>query len=46
VLNLFDKPPPLDLQTYDGDGGASFDGAFHDAGAVGRFYSIGATYTF
>jgi len=46
VLNLFDKPPPLDLQTYGGGGGASFDGAFHDAGAVGRFYSIGATYTF
>ena len=46
VLNLFDKPPPLDMQTYGGGGGASFDGAFHDAGAVGRFYSIDATYTF
>jgi iron complex outermembrane receptor protein len=46
VLNVFDKPPPLDLQTYGGAGGAPFDGAFHDAGAVGRFYSIGATYTF
>jgi iron complex outermembrane recepter protein len=46
VLNLFNKPPPLDMQTYGGGGGASFDGAFHDAGAVGRFYSIGATYTF
>ena len=46
VLNLFDKPPPLDLQTYGGGGGAPFDGAFHDAGAVGRFCGIGATYTF
>lgn len=46
VLNLFDTPPPLDLQTYGGGGGASFDGAFHDAGAIGRFCSIGATYTF
>jgi iron complex outermembrane recepter protein len=46
VLNLFNKPPPLDMQTYGGGGGASFDGAFHDAGAVGRFYSIGASYAF
>jgi iron complex outermembrane receptor protein len=46
ILNVFNKPPPLDMQTYGGGGGASFDGAFHDAGAVGRFFSIGATYTF
>ena len=32
VLNLFDKSPPLDMQTYGGRGGASFDGAFHDPG--------------
>jgi hypothetical protein len=32
VLNLFDKSPPLDIQTYGGGGGASFDGAFHDPG--------------
>ena len=46
VLNVFDEPPPLDMQTYGGGGVAFFDGAFHDAGAVGRFYSIGVTYTF
>jgi iron complex outermembrane receptor protein len=46
ILNLFDKPPPLDMQTYGGGGGASFDGAFHDAGAIGRFFNVGATYTF
>jgi iron complex outermembrane receptor protein len=46
ILNVFNKPPPLDMQTYGGGGGASFDGAFHDAGAVGRFFSIGCTYRF
>jgi hypothetical protein len=46
VLNLFDISPPLDMQTYGGGGGASFDGAFHDPGAVGRFCGVGATYTF
>jgi iron complex outermembrane receptor protein len=44
VLNLFDKPPPLDMQTYGASG--NYSGAFHDAGAIGRFYSVGATYTF
>jgi hypothetical protein len=29
---VFDKSPPLDMQTYGGGGGASFDGAFHDPG--------------
>jgi iron complex outermembrane recepter protein len=44
VLNVFNKPPPLDLQTYGSAG--NYDNAFHDAGAVGRFFSVGATYTF
>ena len=44
VLNVFDKPPPLDLQTYGSAG--NYDNAFHDAGAIGRFFSLGATYTF
>jgi iron complex outermembrane recepter protein len=44
VLNVFDKPPPLDMQTYGSAG--NYSNAFHDAGAVGRFFSIGATYTF
>jgi iron complex outermembrane receptor protein len=43
VLNLFDKPPPLDLQTYGSAG--NYSNAFHDAGAIGRFFSIGVTYT-
>ncbi len=43
VLNLFDKPPPLDMQTYGGGGGASFDGAFHDAGAGASTVSVRPT---
>jgi iron complex outermembrane recepter protein len=42
VLNLFNTPPPLDLQTYGSAG--NYSNAFHDAGAIGRFYSFGASY--
>jgi iron complex outermembrane recepter protein len=44
ILNVFDKPPPLDMQTYGSAG--NYSNAFHDAGAIGRFFNIGATYTF
>jgi len=44
VLNVFNTPPPLDLQTYGSAG--NYSNAFHDAGAIGRFFSIGASYTF
>ena len=44
VLNLFGEPPPLDIQTY--GGGAVYNPAMHQAGAVGRFFNIGGTYTF
>ena len=44
VLNLFNTPPPLDLQTYGSAG--NYSNAFHDAGAIGRFYSVGAGYKF
>jgi iron complex outermembrane recepter protein len=43
VLNVFDKPPPLDMQTYGSAG--NYDNAFHDAGAIGRFFMVGFTYT-
>jgi iron complex outermembrane recepter protein len=43
ILNVFDKPPPLDLQTYGSAG--NYDNAFHDAGAIGRFFMVGFTYT-
>jgi iron complex outermembrane receptor protein len=44
ILNLFDTPPPLDLQTYGSAG--NYSNAFSDAGAIGRFFNVGATYTF
>jgi hypothetical protein len=44
ILNVFDEPPPLDMQTCRSAGNDS--NAFHDVGAVGRFSSIGATYRF
>jgi iron complex outermembrane receptor protein len=44
VLNLLDTSPPLDLQTYGSAG--NYSNAFHDAGAIGRFYSVGASYKF
>jgi iron complex outermembrane receptor protein len=47
IQNLFDRAPPVDIATY---GNASiltaYNPAFHQAGAVGRFFNIGASYTF
>ncbi|MES2017280.1 MAG: TonB-dependent receptor [Pseudomonadota bacterium] len=47
VLNLFDKEPPFDVATY-GNAGAqtSYNASLHQAGAVGRFYSLGMNYKF
>lgn len=47
ILNLFDKQPPYDVATY-GNAGAqtSYNASLHQAGAVGRFYSMGLTYAF
>jgi iron complex outermembrane receptor protein len=44
ILNLFDTPPPVDIVTYGSS--ASYDPAFHQAGAVGRFFTAGVTATF
>jgi len=46
VLNVFNTPPPLDVATYGGGGGSAYDAALHQAGAVGRFYTVGVTYKF
>lgn len=46
VQNLFDKQPPLDFQTYGGAGSTYYNPALHQAGAVGRFFNIGASYKF
>jgi iron complex outermembrane receptor protein len=50
ILNLLNQHAPLDLQTYGGGGGtgvfAPYNPSMAQAGAVGRFYNIGATYKF
>jgi iron complex outermembrane receptor protein len=45
IDNLFDRQPPLDLNTY-GGGNLPYNPSFHQAGAVGRFFSVGAKYVF
>lgn len=45
VQNLFDKKPPFDpylVLTY----GINYNQALHQAGAVGRLFTVGAKYTF
>lgn len=42
VRNLFDRVAPYDPQTY---GGVNYNPTFHLAGAIGRFFSVGARYT-
>ena len=47
VLNLFDKQPPIDVATYGNAGPVvSYNASLHQAGAVGRFFSVGANYAF
>jgi iron complex outermembrane receptor protein len=47
VLNLFDRQPPFDLSTYgNATAQTSYNASLHQAGAVGRFFSMGLAYTF
>jgi iron complex outermembrane receptor protein len=43
ILNAFDRPPPMDLETY---GGSNYNPSLHGQGAIGRFFSVGLTYDF
>jgi iron complex outermembrane receptor protein len=43
VRNLLDVKAPLDPYTY---GGPNYNPAWHQSGAVGRYFTLGATYTF
>lgn len=43
ILNVFNTMAPLDPYTY---GGVNYNPTFHQAGAVGRFYSVGFRYKF
>lgn len=45
ITNLFNSPPPVDLQTYGGGAELAYTTLDQD-GAVGRFFLIGATYKF
>jgi len=46
ILNLFNQPPPLDLETYGGGAELAYDQSFHQIGAIGRFFTVGASYKF
>jgi iron complex outermembrane recepter protein len=43
VQNLFNSLPPLDPYTY---GGANYNPAWHQSGAIGRYFTFGAKYKF
>jgi iron complex outermembrane recepter protein len=45
VLNVFNQQPPVDYSTYGGIN-TPYNPSFHQAGAVGRFITIGARYEF
>ena len=47
ILNVFDRQPPYDVATYGNSGTqTSYNASLHQAGAVGRFYSLGLNYVF
>jgi iron complex outermembrane receptor protein len=45
VLNLFNNGAPLDWATY-GGGTAPYNPSLHQQGAIGRYMTVGASYTF
>jgi iron complex outermembrane receptor protein len=47
ILNALDRQPPFNVSTY-GNASAqtSYNASLHQAGAVGRFFSLGLNYTF
>jgi iron complex outermembrane receptor protein len=47
ILNLFDRQPPIDVATYgNANTQTAYNASLHQAGAIGRFYSLGLNYTF
>jgi iron complex outermembrane receptor protein len=47
ILNAFDRAPPLDFNTYGNSSTqTAYNASYHQAGAVGRFYSLGLSYVF
>ena len=45
ILNLFNQGAPLDWATY-GGGSAPYNPSLHQQGAIGRYMTVGASYTF
>ncbi len=45
ILNLLDRQPPVDAQTY-GGGYYTYNPALHTQGAIGRAFNAGVTYHF
>jgi iron complex outermembrane receptor protein len=45
VLNLFNQGAPLDWTTY-GGGIAPYNPSLHQQGAIGRYLTVGGSYTF
>jgi iron complex outermembrane recepter protein len=45
IVNAFNTPPPLDVQTYGSTGAngyfAAYDPAMHQTGAIGRYFTAG-----
>ncbi len=46
ILNALNSQPPIDLTTYGAADDLAYNPAMHQAGAIGRFYNLGASYTF
>ncbi|MEB0140751.1 MULTISPECIES: TonB-dependent receptor [unclassified Undibacterium] len=51
ITNLFNQSPPLDLQTYAAIGTVSgsstaYNPSLHQAGAIGRYFHLAASYSF
>jgi iron complex outermembrane receptor protein len=45
VVNLFNQGAPLDWTTY-GGGIAPYNPSLHEQGAIGRYFTVGGSYTF
>jgi iron complex outermembrane receptor protein len=43
IQNIADRKPPIDPADY---AGVNFNTTYHQAGIVGRYFRIGARYTF
>jgi iron complex outermembrane receptor protein len=45
ALNVLGTDPPVDMTTYGSPANLPYNPAMHNAGAVGRYFNLGATYT-